>query len=197
MKAKTKEQLREDIALRDETIEAMHRQIMELQRQIQAGAEQSPIYKQAIQDIEDARADAEAWKKLYEQQADVNNHIRSELGDVVLYSVYSELEEKYRKLEREMMDWRDAANHYKDLWIELQNGLPDPPKEKAQRGRPVEITEDIREKIICERVKGETIRVIAEKFGVGVGSVARITEGINVPRYRKKAVDKTNKKVRP
>lgn len=186
MKAKTKEQLREDIALRDETIEAMHKQIMELQRQIQAGAEQSPIYKQAMQDIEDARADAEAWKKLYEQQADINSRLRSDLGDAVVYSVYDEVCKKLSEAEY-------MARHYKDAYNELVNDLPDPPEEKAQRGRPVEITDDIREKVICERAKGETIRVIAEKFGIGVGSVARITEGINVPRYRKKAVNKTNK----
>lgn len=63
---KTKSELEQDIKARDETIEAMHKQIQELQKQIASGVESSAVYQQALKEASAARQEAEMYKELYQ-----------------------------------------------------------------------------------------------------------------------------------
>ena len=63
---KTKAELEADLRDRDETIELMHKQIQELQRQISSGVESSPQYQQALKEASAARQEAEMYKELYQ-----------------------------------------------------------------------------------------------------------------------------------
>lgn len=65
-KQKTKAELEQDVRERDAAIEAMHRQLQQLQQQLASGVESSAMYRQALNDAESARKDAEMWRGLYE-----------------------------------------------------------------------------------------------------------------------------------
>lgn len=120
MAQKTKAQLEADLKEARETIELQYRQIQQLQQQVQGGVEASPVYRQALQDAEAARADADMWRGLYEA-----------------------LEEKHRK----------------------------PPAKK--KGRPITVTEGMKQEIREKHSQGASIRQLAKEYGVAIASVQR------------------------